>query len=146
MGLNSALLKRLGIKETQVIQPTKAVRGKKETTDTAFVKDVRGKMNVSFLGHTKTFSASYLEPIFKRIALIGKDNKPILNKQGKPKMVIELDKSGEKVVEGWTPKGLNGQYILEDNGDGTHTATKLNVYKETYIVDSETINEVKIAS
>ena len=145
MGLNSALLKRLGIKETQVIQPTKAVRGKKETTDTTFVKDVRGKMNVSFLGHCKTFSASYLEPTYKRIALIGKDNKPILNKQGKPKMVIELDKNGEKVVEGWTPKGLNGQYILEDNGDRTHTATKLNVYKETYIVDSETINEVKVS-
>ena len=143
MGLNSALLKRLGIKETQVIQPTKAVRGKKETTDTTFVKDVRGKMNVSFLGHCKTFSASYLEPTYKRIALIGKDNKPILNKQGKPKMVIELDKNGEKVVEGWTPKGLNGQYILEDNGDGTHTATKFNVYKETYMIDSESMNVTK---
>ena len=49
--MNSALLKRLGIKETQVIQPTKAVRGKKETTDTTFVKDVRAKMNMAFIGH-----------------------------------------------------------------------------------------------
>ena len=39
--MNSALLKRLGIKETQVIQPTKAVRGRKETTDSNHVKDVR---------------------------------------------------------------------------------------------------------
>ena len=129
MGLNSALLKRLGIKETQVIQPTKAVRGKKETTDTAFVKDVRQKMNMAFIGHCKTFSASYLDTLFAR------DDK---NK-------IRIDKDGKKVVEGYTPKNLNGQYILEDNGDGTHTATKLNVYKETYIVDSETINEVKVS-
>ena len=128
--MNSALLKRLGIKETQVIQPTKAVRGKKETTDTAYVNDVRAKMNMAFIGHCKTFSASYLEAKFSR-----DDN----NK-------IRLDKEGKKVVEGYTPKNLNGQYILEDNGDGTHTATKLNVYKETYIVDSETINEVKVTS
>ena len=144
--MNSALLKRLGIKETQVIQPTKVTRGVKETNDSPFVKDVRGKMNVSFLGHCKTFSASYLEPIYKRVALIGKDNKPILTPQGKPKTQIELDSKGEKVVEGYTPKNLSGNYILEDNGDGTHTATKLNVYKETYIVDSETINEVKVTS
>ena len=144
--MNSALLKRLGIKGTQVIQPTKVTRGVQETNDSPFVKDVRGKMNVSFLGHCKTFSASYLEPIYKRVALIGKDNKPILTPQGKPKTQIELDSKGEKVVEGYTPKNLSGNYILEDNGDGTHTATKLNVYKETYIVDSETINEVKVTS
>ena len=46
--MNSALLKRLGIKETQVIQPTKVTRGVKETNDSPFVKDVRGKMNGSF--------------------------------------------------------------------------------------------------
>ena len=127
--MNSALLKRLGIKETQVIQPTRTVRGKKETTDSTFVKDVRQKMNMSFLGHCSLISASYLETIFKR-----DDNKKIVMKDNK------------KVVEGYTPKALNGQYILEDNGDGTHTATKLNVYKETNIVDSESIQETKVTS
>ena len=127
--MNSALLKRLGIKETQVIQPTKAVRGKKETTDSEGVKDVRQKMHMAFLVRTKLISATYLEPKFAR-----DDKKKIL-----------VDKQGKKVVEGYTPKGLNGQYILEDNGDGTHTATKLNVYKETFIVDSESIQETKIS-
>ena len=128
--MNNALLKRLGIKETQVIQPTKVARGKKETTDSSHIKDVRQKMNMSFLGFCSLVSASYLEPIFTR-----DDNNKIL-----------VDKLGKKVVDGYTPKNLNGQYILEDNGDGTHTATKLNVYKETYIVDSETISETKITS
>ena len=128
--MNSALLKRLGIKETQVIQPTKAVRGKKETTDSNHVKDVRQKMNMSFLGFCSLISATYLEPIFAR-----DDNNKIL-----------VDKNGKKGVEGYTPKSLNGQYIVEDNGDGTHTATKLNVYKETYIVDSESIQVTKVTS
>ena len=128
--MNSALLKRLGIKETQVIQPTKAIRGKKETTDSNHVKDVRQKMNMSFLGFCSLVSATYLEPIFAR-----DDNKRIL-----------VDKNGKKVVEGYTPKALNGQYIVEDNGDGTHTATKLNVYKETYIVASDSIQVTKVTS
>ena len=128
--MNNALLKRLGIKETQVIQPTKVARGKKETTDSSHIKDVRQKMNMSYLGFCSLVSASYLEPIFTR-----DDNNKIL-----------VDKLGKKVVDGYTPKNLNGQYILEDNGDGTHTATKLNVYKETYIVDSESISETKITS
>ena len=127
--MNSALLKRLGIKEGQVIQPTKATRGKKETTDSTFVKDVRQKMNMAFLGHCSLISASYLDTIFKR-----DDKNRIVTKDGK------------KLVDGYTPKSLNGQYILEDNGDGTHTATKLNVYKETFIVDSESIQETKISS
>ena len=129
--MNSALLKRLGIKETQIVQPTKATRGKKETTDSTFVKDVRQKMNMAFLGHCSLISASYLDAIFTRDE---KSNK------------ILVDKQGKKVVEGYTPKNLNGQYILEDNGDGTHTATKLNVYKETFLVDSESINITKISS
>ena len=128
--MNSALLKRLGIKETQVIQPTKAVRGRKETTDSNHVKDVRQKMNMSYLGFCSLICATYLEPIFAR-----DDNKKIL-----------VDKNGKKSVQGYTPKSLNGQYIVEDNGDGTHTATKLNVYKETYIVDSESIQVTKVTS
>jgi len=128
--MNSALLKRLGIKEEQVIKPTRATRGKKETTDSAFVKDVRAKMNMEYISHTTLASASYLEPTFKRDA----NNK------------ILLDKNNKKVVENWIPKNLNGQYILEDNKDGTHTATKLNVYKETFLVDSESISEVKVSS
>ena len=127
--MNSALVKRLGIKEAQVIQPTKVTRGRKETTDTTFVKDVRQKMNMAFLGHCSLISASYLDTIFKR-----DDKNRIVTKDGK------------KLVDGYTPKSLNGQYILEDNGDGTHTATKLNVYKETFIVDSESIQETKISS
>ena len=127
--MNSALLKRLGIKETQVIQPTKVRRCRKETTDTTFVKDVRQKMNMAFLGHCSLISASYLDTIFKR-----DDKNRIVTKDGK------------KLVDGYTPKSLNGQYMLEDNGDGTHTATKLNVYKETFIVDSESIQETKISS
>ena len=127
--VNSALLKRLGIKDTQIIQPTKVTRGRKETTDSTFVKDVRQKMNMAFLGHCSLISASYLDTIFKR-----DDKNRIVTKDGK------------KLVDGYTPKSLNGQYILEDNGDGTHTATKLNVYKETFIVDSESIQETKISS
>ena len=128
--MNSALLKRLGIKEEQVTIPTKATRGKKETTDSVFVKDVRAKMNMSYISHTSLVSASYLEPTFKRDT-----NNRIL-----------LDKNKKKVVDSWTPKNINGQYILEDNGDGTHTATKLNVYKETFLVDSESIQETKVSS
>ena len=40
--MNSALLKRLGIKETQVIQPTKVTRGVKETNDSGIVIDFDG--------------------------------------------------------------------------------------------------------
>ena len=128
--MNSALLKRLGIKAEQVVVPTKATRGKKETTDSSFVKDVSAKMNMTYISHTTLASASYLEPTFKRDA----NNK------------ILLDKNNKKVVDSWMPKHINGQYILEDNGDGTHTATKLNVYKETFIVDSESIQETKVSS
>jgi|TARA_R100000501_G_C2580641_1_gene84053 hypothetical protein len=128
--MNSALLKRLGIKEGQVIQPTKAIRGKKETTDSAFVKDVRQKMNIAYISHTSLISATYLDANFAR------------DEKGN----LQLDKNRKKVVDNYTPKNLNGQYILEDNGDGTHTATKLNVYKETYIVDSESVKETKVTS
>ena len=128
--MNSALLKRLGIKEDQVAKPTSTPRGRKETTDSVFVKDVRAKMNMAYISHTSLVSASYLEPTFKRDA----NNK------------ILLDKNNKKVVDTYLPKNINGQYILEDNGDGTHTATKLNVYKETFLVDSESINEVKVTS
>ena len=42
--------------------------------------------------------------------------------------INKFDKEGNKAIEGYIPKSLNGQYILDDNGDGTHTASKLNVY------------------
>lgn len=126
--MNSALLKRMGIKETQIVTPTKAVRGKKETSDSPKVRNVREQMNNTFQGFCTLISASYLEPIFKR-----DENKKIL-----------LDKDNKKAIEGYLQKNLNGQYVLEDNNDGTHTATKLNVYKETYLIDSETLNEVKV--
>ena len=88
----SNLMKKLGIKESQLIAPTKAVRGKKETTDSNHVKDVRQKMNMSFLGFCSLISATYLDPIFAR-----DDNNKIL-----------VDKNGKKGVEGYTPKSLNG--------------------------------------
>ena len=128
--MNSALLKRLGISESKVkVSQTTAQRGK-ETTDSVKVKEVRQAMNNTYLGNTSIISASYLLPNYKR-----DENDKIL-----------LDKDKKKVIEHYSPKTLQGQFILEDNGDGTHTATKLNVYKESYVVDSESIQETKIKS
>ena len=72
----------------------------------------------------------YLEPIFKRDS----NNK------------ILLDKDNQKVVQGYKTKNLTGNHVLEDNGDGTHTATKFNVYKDTYLIDSNSINVTKITN
>ena len=37
-------------------------------------------------------------------------------------------------------------YIVEDNNDGTHTLTKLNVYKETFQVDSNSLRITKVTN
>lgn len=124
---NEAMLKRLGIKKEQIQAEVKQVARGKETTDSTKVKDARQKMNMEFIKYSDLFSANFFAPKYAR------DDK---NK-------ILKDKNGESIVEKWIPKVLNGQFILEDNGDGTHTATKLNVYKETTIVDSDSINLVK---
>ena len=122
------LYKKLGIKESQVIKTQVTTREKSSGTDSEKVKQVRKAMNNTYLKDTKIITASYLAPIYKR----DESNK------------ILLDKNKKKVAETWTPKTLQGQFILEDNKDGTHTATKLNVYKETYIIDSETLEETKV--
>ena len=128
--MNNALLKKLGIKESQLVSSKVAVRGKKETTDSAQVKEVRQKMNMTYLSHTKLVSASYLDSNFAR------------DENGK----ILRDKDGKNIIESYTPKNINGEFLLDDNKDGTHTATKLNVYKETYLIDSESIRETKRTS
>ena len=128
--MNSKMLKAMGIDESQVIQPKQARRSPKETTDSAKVRNIREKMQMTYVSGTSLISASYLEPKYKRDT----NNK------------ILLDKEGNKAIEGYVPKSLNGQYIIEDNKNGTHTATKLNVYKETYIIDSESLSETKISS
>ena len=127
----NALLKKLGIKENQVIN-TAPVRAKgKETTDSDFLRQVRLQMNNTFISHSELVNnATYFEPIYKRDA-----NNRIL-----------LDKDGNKAIQGYKTKTLTGQYVIEDNGDGTSTATKFNVYKDTYQVDNETLSITKVTN
>ena len=123
----NALLNKLGIKQDQVkANVTTRAKGK-DSGDSATQRDVREKMNVTFLGNTTLINATYYEPSYAR-----DDNNKILK-----------DKKGESIVEHYTPKNLNGHYLIEDNGDGTHTATKFNVYKETYMIDSESMQVTK---
>ena len=122
-----ALLSKLGIKQDQV-KVNVATRTKgKDSGDSSTQRNVREKMNVTFLGNATLIGATYYEPSYAR-----DDNNRIL-----------LDKKGNKVIEHYTPKNLNGHYLIEDNGDGTHTATKFNVYKETYMIDSESMQVTK---
>ena len=127
----NALLEKLGIDKSQVIANT-TVRAKgKETSDSETLKSDRKLMNNTFLGHTELVNnATYFEPKFKRDA-----NNRIL-----------LDKDNKKVVEGYKQKSLTGSFIIEDNNDGTHTATRFNVYKDTYLVDSNSLNIAKITN
>ena len=127
----NALLSKLGVKENQIITKTTHKAKGKETTDSNELKQVRKQMNNVYVSKCSIVnSATYLQPKFKR----DKNNKFL------------LDNEGSKVVEGYETKSLAGSYILEDNGDGTHTASKLNVYKETYIVDSESLNITKVTN
>ena len=127
----NALLEKLGIDKSDVIANT-TVRAKgKETSDSETLKSVRKLMNNTFLGHTELVNnATYFEPKFKRDA----NNR------------IILDKDNKKVVEGYKQRSLTGSFIIEDNNDGTHTATKFNVYKDTYLVDSNSLNIAKITN
>ncbi len=124
----NALLNKLGIKENQVKTSTPSRTKGKDSGDSAKQRDVREKMNVTFLGNATLIGATYYEPSYAR-----DDKKRIL-----------VDKQGKKVIEHYTPKNLNGHYLIEDNEDGTHTATKFNVYKETYMIDSESMNITSI--
>ena len=125
------LMEKLGINKDQVIAsvPTRA-KGK-ETTDSDLLRQVRLQMNNTFISHSELVNnATYFEPIYKRDA-----NNRIL-----------LDKQGNKAKEGYKTKTLCGQYVVEDNGDGTHTATKFNVYKDTYLIDSDSLNITQVTN
>ena len=124
------LYKKLGIKVTQVVKPIRAKAKGKETHDTEKVKEARQLMNNTYKSKTKLINGSYLQPIYKR-----DENNKFL-----------LDKQGNKVVSHYEPKKLIGDFILDDNHDGTFTATKLNVYKETYIIDGESLEVTKVTN
>ena len=129
--LNSKLMDKLGIKKDDIVVTTPVRAKGKETTDTELLRGIRSNMNNVFISNASIVnSGTYYVPIYKR------------DENGK----FLLDKKNQKVLDGYTRKNLTGQHILEDNGDGTHTATKLNVYKETFLVDSESINITKISS
>ena len=129
--LNSKLMTKMGINEKDIVA-TAPVRAKgKETTDSDLLKQVRQQMNITFVSHSELVNnATYFEPIYKRDA------------NGK----ILLDKDNNKAREGYKTKNLTGQFIVEDNGDGTHTATKFNVYKDTYLVDSDSLSITKVTN
>jgi hypothetical protein len=129
--LNSKLMDKLGINKNDIVA-TAPVRAKgKETTDSDLLKQVRQQMNITFVSHSELVNnATYFEPIYKR-----DDNGKIL-----------LDKDRNKAIEGYKTKNLTGQFITEDNGDGTHTATKFNVYKDTYLVDSDSLSITKVTN
>jgi len=127
----NALTKKLGIKESQIINNTPKRAKGKETTDSDEVKQIRKQMHNVYNSNCKLVNnADYYLPKYKR----DKDNKFL------------LDKEGKKAVEGWTQKSLAGQFIVEDNEDGTHTLTKLNVYKETFQVDSNSLRITKVTN
>ena len=125
------LMEKLGINKADVLAsvPTRA-KGK-ETTDSDNLRQVRLQMNNTFISHSELVnSATYFEPIYKRDA----NNR------------ITLDNKGNKAIEGYKTKTLWGQYVVEDNGDGTHTATKFNVYKDTYLIDSNSLSITKVSN
>ena len=126
-----ALMKKLGISKDNVLASVR-VKGKgKETTDSVFLKKVRQLMNNTFIAHTDLVNnATYFTPQYKR----DERNR------------IVLDKNKEKVIEGYVSKTLTGQFLIEDNKDGTHTATRFNVYKDTYLIDSNTLNIAKVTN
>ena len=120
-----ALMKKLGINKDNVLASVRVKNKGKETTDTPFLKKVRQLMNNTFIAHTDLVNnATYFSPQYKR----------------DEKNRILLDKNKEKVIEGYVTKTLTGQFLIEDNKDGTHTATRFNVYKDTYQIDSSSLN------
>ena len=125
------LMEKLGIDKSQVVVSTPTRAKGKETTDSDLQRQVRLQMNNAFIAKTELVnSATHFETIYKR-----DDNNRIL-----------LDKNGEKAIEGYKTKSLTGQYLVEDNQDGTHTATKFNVYKDTYLIDSNSLSITKVTS
>ena len=125
------LMDKLGISKTDIVVSAPVKAKGKETTDSDRLRQVRLQMNNTFISHSELVNnATYFEPIYKR-----DDN-------GR----ITLDKNKEKAIEGYKTKTLCGQYVVEDNGDGTHTATKFNVYKDTYLIDSNSLSITQVTN
>jgi|TARA_Y100000034_G_C6688773_1_gene303167 hypothetical protein len=125
------LMDKLGISKSDIVASAPVRAKGKETTDSDRLRQVRLQMNNTFISHSELVNnATYFEPIYKR-----DDN-------GR----ITLDKNKEKAIEGYKTKTLCGQYVVEDNGDGTHTATKFNVYKDTYLIDSNSLSITQVTN
>ena len=125
------LMERLNISKSDIVASVTTRSKGKETTDSDLLRQVRLQMNNTFISHSQLLnSATYFEPIYAR-----DENNRIL-----------LDKKGNKAIEGYKTKNLTGQYVVEDNGDGTHTATKFNVYKDTYLIDSNSLSITKVTN
>ena len=125
------LMERLNISKSDIVASVTTRSKGKETTDSDLLRQVRLQMNNSFISHSELVnSATFFEPIYAR-----DENKRIL-----------LDKKGNKAIEGYKTRNLTGQFVVEDNGDGTHTATKFNVYKDTYLIDSNSLSITKVTN
>ena len=125
------LMERLNISKSDIVASVTTRSKGKETTDSDLLRQVRLQMNNTFISHSQLLnSATYFEPIYAR-----DENKRIL-----------LDKKGNKAIEGYKTRNLTGQFVVEDNGDGTHTATKFNVYKDTYLIDSNSLSITKVTN
>ena len=125
------LMERLNISKSDIVASVTTRSKGKETTDSDLLRQVRLQMNNTFISHSELVnSATQFEPIYAR-----DENKRIL-----------LDKEKNKAIEGYKTRNLTGQFVVEDNGDGTHTATKFNVYKDTYLVDSNSLSITKITN
>ena len=65
--LNSKLMSKLGIKETDIVAPAPVRAKGKETTDSDLTKEVRQQMNITFVSRSELVNnATYFEPIYKR--------------------------------------------------------------------------------
>ena len=125
------LMERLNISKSDIVASVTTRSKGKETTDSDLLRQVRLQMNNTFISHSELVnSATFFEPIYAR-----DENKRIL-----------LDKKGNKAIEGYKTRNLTGQFVVEDNGDGTHTATKFNVYKDTYLIDSNSLSITKVTT
>ena len=123
------LLKRMGVKADMVKQVTPTAKKGKETTDTEQQKLIRQQMKNSFKSNcTLIQSATWFQGVPER-------EPDTITKDGKTKRgAIKKDAQGNNIVDHYLPQILSGEFIVEDNGDGTHTATRFNVFKEEYVV------------
>ena len=138
-----ALMLRMGVKASEVrqVEVSTAKKGK-ETKDTPLQKLTRSQMHNAFKGNCKLIqSATYFEPIPERVTEDKKvtiKGKLITIRKGK----ILRDSEGVNVVDYYLPRPLSGEFVCEDNGDGTHTATRFNVFKEVYTISDLVLTQV----